>query len=355
MDALDLGERADVPVGSLSGGQRKRASIAVELLTDPRVFFLDEPTSGLDPATGAEFMRLLRRLADSGRTIVVTTHTVQDVGICDRVVFLARDGHLALAGSPREALEYFGVAGFDEVYERLAQEATPAVWGERFRSVDGRVPPRDADAVPVHPRGAASIAALRQWAILTRRNVDILARNKLTLAILAGSPAVIVLMFVILFRPGAFEMDSPDPSAAIMILFSIAFGGFFFGLTYGLLQIATELPIVRRERLVNLRVVPYVMSKVAVLLPLLAAVSVFMLGVLRLLDRLPLPASRSTPPSRSRCCSARRPPSRWGCSPPRRSPTPSRRRSRCRCSASPRSSSRERSSPCPSWRPPARS
>ncbi len=229
------------------------------------------------------------------------------------------------------------------------------MWGEGFRSVDGRVPPRDADAVPVHPRGAASIAALRQWAILTRRNVDILARNKLTLAILAGSPAVIVLMFVILFRPGAFEMDSPDPSAAIMILFSIAFGGFFFGLTYGLLQIATELPIVRRERLVNLRVVPYVMSKVAVLLPLLAAVSVFMLGVLRLLDRLPLPASRSTPPSRSRCCSARRPPSRWGCSPPRRSPTPSRRRSRCRCSASPRSSSRERSSPCPSWRPPARS
>src|SRR5207237_914557 len=86
-----------------SGGQRKRASIGVELLTRPRVFFLDEPTSGLDPATDAQMMRLLRRLADDGGTVVLTTHATRNVMLCDRIVFLARGGHLAFVGTPRRA------------------------------------------------------------------------------------------------------------------------------------------------------------------------------------------------------------------------------------------------------------
>ena len=99
--ALDLSHRADVQVGALSGGQRKRASIAVELLTSPPVFFLDEPTSGLDPASSSELLRLLRGLADAGSTVVFTTHSVQDLARCDRVVFLAREGHLAFVGHGR--------------------------------------------------------------------------------------------------------------------------------------------------------------------------------------------------------------------------------------------------------------
>src|SRR5207247_746261 len=96
---LALEERASVRVGALSGGQRKRASIAVELLTGPRVFFLDEPTSGLDPATDAELLRVLRRLAGRGATVVFTTHAVQDLAACDRLVVLARGGHLAFEGT----------------------------------------------------------------------------------------------------------------------------------------------------------------------------------------------------------------------------------------------------------------
>jgi ABC-type cobalamin/Fe3+-siderophores transport system ATPase subunit len=94
---LGLGDRADVKVGSLSGGQRKRASIAVELLADPHLFFLDEPTSGLDPATGAGVMRQLRRLARGGTTIVVTTHAPADLTLCDRIVFLAGGGLVSMA------------------------------------------------------------------------------------------------------------------------------------------------------------------------------------------------------------------------------------------------------------------
>ena len=130
--ALDLSARAGVRVGALSGGQRKRASIAVELLTSPHVFFLDEPTSGLDPASAGELLRLLRGLADGGSTVVFTTHSVQDLAHCDRVVFLARDGHLAFCGTVAGALEYFAVESVEAIYERLAWESTPEEWGQRF-------------------------------------------------------------------------------------------------------------------------------------------------------------------------------------------------------------------------------
>jgi ABC-type multidrug transport system ATPase subunit len=285
LDALDLRERADVRVAALSGGQRKRVSIGVELLTGPRLFFLDEPTSGLDPATSAELLRLLRRLADSGRTIVLTTHAMQDIDICDEVVVLARDGHLAFAGSVEQAREHFQVATPKEIYERLASEATPAEWARRFRPAPGAA--ASVGAATAGPPRVERIGALRQWTVLTRRNAEILVRNKLTLAILLGSPLLIVAMFVILFQPGAFAFADPSPNAMIMIIYWVAFGGFFFGLTYGLLQICTELPILRRERLIGLRVGPYVLSKAAVLLPVLVVMSVLMLGVLRLFDRLP--------------------------------------------------------------------
>ena len=121
MRDLDLADRAEVPVRALSGGQRKRASIAVELLTRPRLFFLDEPTSGLDPSTAADVMRLLRRLSQRGVTVVLTTHEPAGIDRCDRVVFLARDGHLAFSGSPTEARRYFGV-------EDLAERVRAAGW-----------------------------------------------------------------------------------------------------------------------------------------------------------------------------------------------------------------------------------
>ena len=130
-------------------------------------------------------------------------------------------------------------------------------------------------------------SGLTQWRVLTRRTFEILVRNRLTLAILVGSPALVVAMFAILFRPGAFDFQDPSPSSMVMIGFWVVFAAFFFGLTYGLLQICTERTILRRERLVGLRPGAYVASKVTILVPFLLLVVVAMLGVLRLLDRLP--------------------------------------------------------------------
>ena len=120
IDAVGLTGQGDVRVGSLSGGQRKRASIAVELLTDPHVFFLDEPTSGLDPITGAELVSRLRDLADRSATVVFTTHSVEDLAQCDRIVCMAPGGRLAFVGPVADALEHFGVRSVTDLYRALA-------------------------------------------------------------------------------------------------------------------------------------------------------------------------------------------------------------------------------------------
>jgi ABC-type multidrug transport system ATPase subunit len=126
LDAVGLTAQADVRVGSLSGGQRKRASIAVELLTDPHVFFLDEPTSGLDPITSAELVARLRRLADESATVVFTTHSVEDLAACDRIVFMMRGGRVGFVGTVGEALDRFGAESIPALYNHLARSDTPA-------------------------------------------------------------------------------------------------------------------------------------------------------------------------------------------------------------------------------------
>ena len=389
LQTLELAGRSMVPVGSLSGGERKRASIAAELLARPGLFFLDEPTSGLDPARGAELMRTLRGLCDDGTTVVLTTHNPLDAESCDKVAVLAGGGHLAFFGTPSAAREYFGTDSTVEIYERLAGVGDPARnWSRRFfeshfpraspivspasapavaggmgslgvrggeaaadddlmnpglpatgtatldREAGGRDPgsaagtsaadsraggadadnggggaapgqqaagsdpPEVAEAgqemtaaeanPPARPRWRQrGLRPVRQWALLTKRNADILTRSKLTAAMLAGSPLAVLLMFLVLFRPGAFNPAQPSPSATVMIMFWIAFGGFFFGLTYGLLAICAEWGVLRRESFAGLGAGAYVLAKVSVLLPLLAVVDLAFLAVLRLLGRLP--------------------------------------------------------------------
>ncbi|MFD2415707.1 ABC transporter ATP-binding protein/permease [Amycolatopsis pigmentata] len=273
---LGLTDRAGRRVGSLSGGERKRASIAVELLTRPPALFLDEPTSGLDPATALDLMALLRRIADGGSTVVFTTHNPADVAGCDTVAVLAR-GRLTFAGTPAAALAHFGANTVEGIYQFLKEPELPP-WSPE---VPGQFP---AAPPPFEP---PRLGAFGQWRLLTTRGLDLLLRNRLTLAILLGSPVMIIVMFLMLFRAGAFDFADPSPNTTVMILFWMAFGGFFFGLTYGLSQICDEYPILRRERFTGLRLGPYTLSKLAALLPLLLVVDAVLLVVLRLTDRLP--------------------------------------------------------------------
>lgn len=282
LSTLGLSGHGHVTVRSLSGGQRKRASIACELLTRPEVCFLDEPTSGLDPASAAGLVGRLRALCGSGSTVVFTTHSVLDVEQSDRVVVLAPGGRLAFAGAPGEVLDHFGAGSLVDVYRQLDLDAD-VPRPETAVSDDAPVPPAHR---PLR-RTSARPPWGRQWRVLTRRSAETLLRNRLTLAILLGSPAAVIAMFAVLFRPDGFAAASPDPLAGVMVAYWLAFAGFFFGLTFGLLQVCSEIPVLRREHHAGVRPAAYVLSKLALLVPLLVLVNVVMIVVLRVLDRLP--------------------------------------------------------------------
>ena len=136
MDVTGLTERRNVPINQLSGGQRKRVSIAVELITKPSVIFLDEPTSGLDPATEEKIMKLFRQIAESGRTVILTTHAMENVKLFDKIVLLMR-GKLAFYGKPDEALKHLGAESFKDLYDKLEEPIEQKLQSKRKRQPSG--------------------------------------------------------------------------------------------------------------------------------------------------------------------------------------------------------------------------
>lgn len=133
---VDLEQQRHTYVKKLSGGQRKRGSIAVELISDPSLFFLDEPTSGLDPEAETHLMHQLRNLAkDKGKTVIVITHTLQNIMLFDKIVFLAPGGKLCFYGTPEMAKKFFGVENLANAYELISKDIDGYVEGyERYRS-----------------------------------------------------------------------------------------------------------------------------------------------------------------------------------------------------------------------------
>jgi ABC-type multidrug transport system ATPase subunit len=261
--AVGLADRADVVVSAVSGGQRKRVSIATELVARPSVCFLDEPTSGLDPAAARELMATLASLTAEGTTVVTTSHNLADLRVADRVVAVAPGGRIVFDGPPDEAPEPYRTEAVDRRERREG------------RTGDG---PRPEVAVRV-PRPV-------QVAVLAHRNLKVLGRNRMSAAIMAGSPIAVVAMMAVLFRADAAGATSASPEVAHAFAYWLAFAGFFFGLTFGLLQICTELPLVRRELHGPVDLDAYLLAKVAVLVPLLAAVDLVMVVVLVGIDRI---------------------------------------------------------------------
>jgi ABC-type multidrug transport system ATPase subunit len=407
-----LAASADVPVGELDPGERKRAAIAAELLARPAFLFLEEPTAALDPAQGAEVMRLLRGRSDGGTTVVLTTHSPRDAVSCDKVAVLAAGGHLAFFGTTEAACGYFGADSLDEICERLAGLGDPAAaWSRRFfhfsqasrgflvsptippqpgpvnlvpdsagphsagrpdaarwlddellddephndRGPNGRAPgiglpsddqrddderddgqrrddegdggerrddegdggrrrdderddprpgagdhdspyppnaryamdrngPRGPSRVPraVDTRGVAA-RRLRQLGTLVARNTDLLRRDRPGLAVLAAAPLAVLLALAVLLPAGA--LGPAHASAACMAW--AALGVFAAGLAYGLPQVRSETGVLRAERFAGLSSASYVLAKLALLLPVIAAGDALILLVPALSGRLP--------------------------------------------------------------------
>jgi ABC transport system ATP-binding/permease protein len=305
MDDLDLAHRKDVQISGLSGGQLKRVSIGVELLTKPGLFFLDEPTSGLDPGTETALMQLMRRLADQGRTIVLITHATKNVMLADKVIFLARGGYLAWFGPPEEALKYFDQyrsdrdrrakdIEFDDIYAILDESTlgSPADWAQRYqsnpayynyvvqplesRNADLSASPSKAQKANTRQQKRQQVSALRQFFILSARNIRILTRDRFSLILmLAAAPLVGLLDFVIAGAMGSnpYDFMAGNPRAVMITSFLLPVYAVMVGALATMREIVKEQDVYKRERLVNLKIMPYIMSKVwvAVLLGLYQA------------------------------------------------------------------------------------
>lgn len=271
---LKLTERRDLRIDRLSGGQRKRVSVALELLTRPPVLFLDEPTSGLDPGLDQQLMILLRELADDGRTVLVVTHAMDNLNLCDRVLVLAAGGHVAYYGPPAEATTYFKAADWPGVF--VALDSKPGyVWADEFErtglnDATSEIPggSQEAPTSSMTLRQARPEGFVRQWLTLVSRTWRVTVSDRAYLTLLVALPIVLAgLGFLVGSAAGLGPGDAPDglnPDARILLLILIL-GATFTGAATSIQELVKERVIYQRERAVGLSPAAYVTSKVFVL------------------------------------------------------------------------------------------
>ena len=261
LQELALEHRADHRIATLSGGERKRAGVAVELLGQPSVLFLDEPTTGLDPALEARTMRLLRDLADGDRAVVVVTHATRSLALCDRLALIAPGGRLAFFGAPAAALERFGVEHYDDLYD--------AVESAREDPAPTPAPTRDARSPDGQRPAARRVSWLAQAAVLTGRYARLLLRDRRNLAILLGQVPLLGLAIGALFGYDVFDPGRDgNANDAAQVLFLLVTTTFWLGAIAAAREIIKERSVVARERAAGVRVSAYLASKTAVLMAL---------------------------------------------------------------------------------------
>ncbi|MFD5398241.1 FHA domain-containing protein [Streptomyces sp. NPDC127097] len=274
---LKLDIHKDKRVTSLSGGQRKRVSVALELLTKPSLIFLDEPTSGLDPGMDRDVMQLLRGLADDGRTVLVVTHSVAELGLCDKLLVMAPGGGVAYFGPPDEALNFFQYDSWADVFSAF-ENYRDYDWMGRWRgSPHYQMYAADIDAVAPQSVNVqvppARIQKSQSWGsqlwTLMRRYVSVLASDRGFLGLMLILPAVLGVVSMLIpsdyglgYGPLNRHRTNRDASTIMLIL---AVGMCFSGAANSVRELIKERVIYERERATGLSRSAYLMSKVIVL------------------------------------------------------------------------------------------
>lgn len=273
---LSLTEHADTRVDRLSGGQRKRASVALELLTGPALLLLDEPTSGLDPALDRQVMTMLRELADAGRTVIVVTHSVACLDMCDQVLLLAPGGKTAFCGHPAGVGDFLGTSDWAEIFARVAADPDRAF--ANYRSRQAAVPPPPPPAAPRGVMGQPpKSSAWKQFSTLSRRQVRLILADRGYLAFLVVLPFVLGVLCLVVPGKNGFAAAPwilgpdgqmhPQPtggSESQQLLVVLILGACFMGSTLTVRDLVGERPIFFRERAVGLLPSAYLLAKVMV-------------------------------------------------------------------------------------------
>ncbi len=274
LNELGLAAHANQRIDSLSGGQRKRTSVALELLTKPSLLFLDEPTSGLDPGYEKSVMQTLRALADDGRSVVVVTHNTAQLNLCDRLLILAPGGRLAYFGPPQQALSYFGCSDFADLFNLLEHDTTTDWTGRYVASqIHGALTGPHATIKAAKPAARAAKpvsqqSAFAQFTTLCRRYLAVIGADRQYSVTLLILPLLLSLFAHAV--PGqaglsltkAIETKSTQPPQLLVLL---VIGGALMGCAASIREIVKERAIYQREHGIGLSRGAYLASKVVVL------------------------------------------------------------------------------------------
>ena len=253
---VDLKEKRNSMIKALSGGQRKRASIAVELLPDPKLLFLDEPASGLDPGTERSLMQSLREMADAGKTIILVTHSTLQLGLCDKVAFMGRGGRLCFFGSLQNALSFFQVKDVVDIYAKINDQ--PVEWRNRYMST---VP---ESAEKKQAAQAVTKVKKNRWSqllVLCGRYAKLVLNDRQRLLLLILQAPALAALIALVADGEQFKQYEMTKS----LLFSLSCSGFWIGMLNAIQEICKERNILKREYMTGLSLSAYVASKMLVL------------------------------------------------------------------------------------------
>ncbi len=304
LEDIEMTHRRNALVKELSGGQRKRVSIGVELLADPKLFFLDEPTSGLDPGLDKKMMQLLRKLANQGRTVILVTHATANITMCDRIVFMGRGGRLCYFGPPTVALDFFDVktGDFADIYNELeTTETNVQSWADKFRNspyyqqyIENHFSVGNPEGkTPTAPPKLKSVSFVQQLVLLAQRYFQLISRDvvNLSLALLTAPIGICLLRLAV--RDKDPLIGAPEATLAplaLRVLFVFTCAAIWVGLATSLQEIVKESAIYLRERLVNLGLFAYLGSKFFILSGLAVLQTILMVGVILIAFKHPEPS-----------------------------------------------------------------
>ena len=265
LEELEMTQHLDKRVDKLSGGQRKRASVALELLTGPSLLILDEPTSGLDPALDRQVMTMLRQLADAGRVVLVVTHSLTYLDVCDQVLLLAPGGKTAFCGPPSQIGPAMGTTNWADIFSSVADDPDGAK--ARYLARTGPQPPTPPVEEPAELGEPTHTSLFRQFSTIARRQVRLIVSDRgyfIFLALLPfimGSLSMSVPGDVGFGRPNPLG-DAPTEPAQILVLLNV--GAVFMGTALTIRDLIGERAIFIREQAVGLSTTAYLLAKVCV-------------------------------------------------------------------------------------------
>ncbi len=290
LEELSLTRHAKTRTSAMSGGQQKRVNVALELLTKPSLLFLDEPTSGLDPGLDKSVMEQMANLAHDGRTIIVVTHSVANLNLCDRLLVLVPGGKIAYFGPPEEGLRHFGQPGWAEVFQAFESEPDRD-WASEYRrsSYFHRYIASDMDQPAPVARGPQAPSAppasrnrLAQFSTLCRRYLAVISSDRAYLAVLAAMPIILGVLAALVPSPHGLTGRANTDAESVLLILVIA--ACFIGAANAVRELVKERSIYTRERAAGLSAGAYLASKL-IILAVISAVQAIVLVLIGLFGR----------------------------------------------------------------------